>query len=74
MTSFTTHRNIATSDIRKSKVLKFFTPNHEIYLDEKQVLVVVKTLRITLDELCLFYTGQSGGFAERVGVSGIKYA
>jgi hypothetical protein len=68
------HRNIATSDIKRCKILKFFEPGHEICLDEDQVQEVVKALRISLDQLCLLYTGESGSFADRLGVSGIRYA
>ena len=44
------HRNKATDDVKKCKLLKLFSPDQEIYLSDDQTKFVIRKLREALNE------------------------
>ncbi len=64
------HRNVATEEILKCKVLKLFRPGEEIYLNDAGVIRLIGDLRSALEEIGERYLGQKPQFAGRVGSSG----
>ncbi|HEY1932775.1 MAG TPA: hypothetical protein VGG99_12235 [Acetobacteraceae bacterium] len=68
------HRNVATVEVNKCKVLKLFTPGDAIHLTADQVRFVVRGVRLALDEICQRYLGVDGGFASRHGLAGHQRA
>lgn len=64
------HRNHASERVMKCKLLKYFQPGEEIYLNKEQVMEVMVKLRSALDDLCVEFAGETGGFANRESVSG----
>ena len=64
------HRNRATDEVEKCKILKLFVPDQEIHLTTEQVKLVVRSVREALDDLRQRFVGLNGGFAGRIGMSG----
>lgn len=57
------HRNRATADIRRCKILKLFAPDEEVYLTSEQAKQVMRGVREALDDISKHYLGVNGGFA-----------
>jgi hypothetical protein len=64
------HRNYASERVLKCKTLKYFEPGDEIFLSKEEVMEVMVKFRIALDDLCVEFTGATGGYADRESVAG----